>query len=98
MPLAILMASDEKSNWQVCEEFRALLTTGFYAAPGVEPDAALALTKPWRSDLWKAFAELEERLCPVQARERKIKMRKEREAAAPNGNARVDSGATHASE
>lgn len=85
------MANDDKPNWRVCEEFRALLTTGFYAAPGVEPDAALAITKPWRSDLWKAFAEIEERLCPVQARERQIKLRKERETAAPNGTARADS-------
>ena len=61
----------ERSNRELCAEFRALLTTGFYAAPGVYPDAALAITKPWRGDIWKAFREIEDRLCPLDALARK---------------------------
>ncbi len=58
------------SNRELCEAFRALLTTGFYADPAVDPDEALRITKAWRGDLWKAFRELEDRLCPIQALER----------------------------
>lgn len=61
----------EKSNRDLCAEFRALLTTGFYATEGVEPDEALTITKPWRGDLWRAFHEIEARLCPLDALERK---------------------------
>lgn len=25
----------------------------------------LAATKPWRNDVWKAFREIEERMCPT---------------------------------
>jgi len=60
----------EKPNRELCAEFRALLTSGFYADPAVNPDEALRITKAWRNDLWKAFRELEDRLCPVQALER----------------------------
>lgn len=60
-------SSNDKSNRQLCAEFRALLTTGFYASPGVDPGEALAITKPWRNDLWRAFRELEDRLCPLEA-------------------------------
>lgn len=77
--------SDDKPNRELCEEFRALLTTGFYASPGVDPDEALRITKDWRNDLWKAFNVLEERINPVgvkERRERKL-MQQEREAKAP---------------
>ena len=60
-----------KTNRDLCAEFRALLTTGFHTEPGIEPDEALRLTKPWRNELWKAFRELEDRLCPVDADMRK---------------------------
>lgn len=72
-----------KSNRELCAEFRELLTTGFYAVPkngetdngGLQPHA-LTITKPWRNDLWKAFRELEDRLCPVDAdmREKRKKL------------------------
>ncbi len=72
----------DKPNWLVCSEFRALLTTGFYAVDGdgvilegQEHETALAGTKPWRGEIWKRFRELEDRLCPVQAREREARMR-----------------------
>ena len=61
----------ERTNRELCNDFRALLTTGFYTEAGISPDDALALTKPWRNDLWKAFRELEDRLCPVDADMRK---------------------------
>lgn len=65
------------SNEVVCDDFRKLLTEGFYTIDEngeidtpEEHEAALAATKPWRSDLWKAFRALEDRLCPVRAFER----------------------------
>jgi len=62
-------------NERLCSEFRKLLTAGFYV---VSPDGevlendpdALTATKPWRSEVWKAFRELEDRLCPVAKFER----------------------------
>lgn len=66
---------DDAPNRVICEQFRALLTTGFYASPGVDPDEALRITKPWRNDVWKAFREIEDRLLPVDA-----DMRRKREA------------------
>ena len=71
----------EKPNRLICAEFRALLTTGFYAVDtdgvileGADHENALAGTKPWRGEMWKMFRELEDRLCPVQARERAARM------------------------
>ncbi len=61
----------DKPNRELCDEFRALLTTGFYASPGVDPDEALRITKDWRNDLWKAFNVLEERINPVGVKERR---------------------------
>lgn len=71
-----------KPNREVCAEFRELLTKGVYF---VNNDGELyneratavrlAETKPWRNELWKAFREIEDRLCPVEA-----DMRKKREA------------------
>lgn len=74
------------TNQELCQRFRALLTGGATDAfaraadtidgemilrdPEDGEQGLLALTKPWRSDLWKAFAEIEERLCPTPARVR----------------------------
>lgn len=67
------------SNAALCSEFRKLLTEGFYTIDedgvileGISRDADLAATKPWRGELWKRFRELEDRLCPVQARARRM--------------------------
>lgn len=65
------------TNADLCDAFRDLLTRGFYVvdADGVVNETcetSLAATKPWRGDVWKAFRELEERLCPVQARTRRL--------------------------
>lgn len=62
---------DERSNRELCGDFRALLTTGFHAEAGIDPDEALRITKPWRGEVWRAFRELEDRLCPVDADMRK---------------------------
>lgn len=70
----------DEPNWRLCQEYRKLLTEGFYTIDedgvileGKSRDADLAATKPWRSELWKRFRALEDRLCPVQARERLLK-------------------------
>jgi hypothetical protein len=55
-------------NHTVCDEFRKLLTEGFHVPEGSDRDAILAATKPWRGDIWRAFAELERRLCPFPER------------------------------
>jgi hypothetical protein len=64
-------------NERACDAFRALLTDGFYTIDQdgeidtpEERDGALATTKPWRGDVWKAFRALEDRLCPVRKFER----------------------------
>ena len=61
-------------NKDLCGDFRTLLTAGFYTndpdgviLEGPEHAQALAATKAWRNDLWKAFRKLEDRLCPVEA-------------------------------
>lgn len=59
----------------MCDAFRRLMTQGFYLVDpdtgevleGVERDRILALTKPWRNDLWKAFQPLDDGLNPVRA-------------------------------
>jgi hypothetical protein len=51
-----------KTNQQVCAEFRDLLTQG--AAMHMD-ERMLEATKPWRNDVWKAFREIEERMCPT---------------------------------
>lgn len=63
----------ERSNREICAAFRELLTTGFYADPSVNPDEALRITKPWRGEIWKAFREIEDRLCPLEALDRERK-------------------------
>lgn len=71
------MARRPSANEVACDAFRDLLTAGFFTVDGHgeidtpdERDAALAATKPWRSDLWQAFRALEDRLCPVRKFER----------------------------
>lgn len=59
-------------NEIVCAGFRELLTQGFYTVDqegeiNEHDSAAIAATKEWRGDLWKAFRDLEDRLCPVAA-------------------------------
>lgn len=71
------------TNKQLCEEFRNLLTHGFdvnlvakEGRPGnlVEVDVTreigLQLTREWRNKVWRAFRELEDRLCPLEALDR----------------------------
>lgn len=76
-----------KTNPELCAEFRALLTTGFrITEDGIasidlmsdeqQRDEALRVTKPWRNDLWKAFAEIEERLDPLGVESRRRERRK----------------------
>ncbi|AFO71781.1 hypothetical protein CcrKarma_gp055 [Caulobacter virus Karma] len=68
----------------LCDDFRALLTTGFYVTdehgevhgPGTPlGDAALAATKAWRGDLWKAFRPIDDSMCPVRVHEREAAKR-----------------------
>lgn len=70
-----LRARPQTDNERLCAEFRKLLTEGFYVIDedGVvleDQSAALAQTKPWRGEVWKAFRALEDRLCPVAKFER----------------------------
>ncbi|UPT53366.1 hypothetical protein [Synechococcus phage Ssp-JY38] len=51
-----------KTNQQICAEFRSLLTQG--AAMHMD-EQTLEATKPWRNDVWKAFREIEDRMCPT---------------------------------
>lgn len=64
------------TNQELATEFRALLTGGATDAfqlaitnqttnINVEYEELLSLTKPWRNELWKLFAEIEERLDPL---------------------------------
>lgn len=65
--------TERKSNQELCNEFRSLLTDGARKALDVVDtnrqsamftvDDLLADTKPWRGELWKAFAEIERGLC-----------------------------------
>lgn len=52
------------TNPELCADFRKLLTEGFRVSDGADRDTTLAVTKPWRGDIWRAFRELENRLCP----------------------------------
>lgn len=64
------------SNADLCVGFRDLLTDGFYVVNSdgqvfdsvVDPERERGLqeTKRWRGEVWKAFRELEDRLCPTQ--------------------------------
>lgn len=63
--------SDDRPNREIVAEFRKLLTEGFYAVSlhgeileDEIHNTMLAATKPWRGELWKAFREIENRLCP----------------------------------
>jgi len=59
--------SSGPSNREICAAFRELLTTRFHVLPEVPPDEGLRITKPWRGEVWKAFREIEDRLCPLDA-------------------------------
>lgn len=61
------MATPEKSNRELVDEFIRLLTTGVYGPPNINPDEFLAATKPWRAELWVAFRQIADRLCPLDA-------------------------------
>lgn len=76
--------SERPTNVQLVASFRALLTTGATDAftesvkkldrLGDGPLSAedlLYSTKPWRAELWKAFNEIEERLCPLEVETRR---------------------------
>lgn len=45
------------TNYEVADAFRELLTAGC-------PEEMRELTKAWRTELWRAFAEIDRRLCP----------------------------------
>lgn len=69
-----------QTNQELCEAFRVLLTHGFYAVTDDgevldNDNSMLAATKPWRGEVWTAFHALEERLCPVQSRNRAMSSR-----------------------
>lgn len=64
------MSTQRKTNQELCNEFRHMLTHGFYTEPTLwrqmdQREFALSVTKAWRNDLWKAFKEIERRLCPA---------------------------------
>lgn len=49
------MKTDNRSNQQIILDFRKLLTEGC-------PQSVREETKPWRTELWNAFKEIEMRL------------------------------------
>lgn len=57
------------TNTELCAEMRHLLTDAARArfheikVDAYSPDL-LGLTREWRNDLWRKFAEIEARLCP----------------------------------
>jgi hypothetical protein len=57
-----------KSNQEIADAFRELLTKGAKELLG---DDLLAPTKAYRAALWRAFAEVEDRLDPLGAIGRK---------------------------
>lgn len=71
------MARPPSRSERECDDFRRLLTEGFYVvnedgevdAPG-EREAALAATKQWRAEVWKAFRSIDDQLNPVRKFER----------------------------
>lgn len=56
------------TNEELCKAFRRLLLNPFLGEKtdgrAAEVAQLLENTKPWRNDLWKAFKEVEARLCP----------------------------------
>lgn len=78
------MSSERPTNVQLVASFRALLTGGLKASLAKDTkfhnDAdVIALTKPWRAELWNAFNEIEERLCPLEVEtRRRIKNEKDK--------------------
>lgn len=66
------------TNPELVASFRALLTGGAtdaFAKANFHimetPEDLMQLTKPWRAELWKAFNEIEERLCPLEVETRR---------------------------
>ena len=55
------MPLDRMTNQEICEQFRKLITFG---AQRVLSEEEMRQTKPWRDDMWRAFREIENRLCP----------------------------------
>lgn len=57
---------------QQCDAFKKLMTEGFYVidADGEvdeeATEAALAATRPWRNEMWKAFRQIEMNYCPIR--------------------------------
>lgn len=69
----------QKSNRELCEEFRFLLTgraQDLLAQKKVDDSYEsldlMVLTKEWRNELWKAFREIEDRMCPTPEVHRRI--------------------------
>lgn len=65
------MKEKRPTNQELCAAFRELLTHGC-------PQDMREKTKPWRNDVWRAFGEIEERMCPTPQATRK-RMAKEKE-------------------
>lgn len=71
--------SERPTNVQLIASFRALLTDGFHVVDDMASDRSgtehrnevLRVTKPWRAELWNAFNEIEERLCPLEVETRR---------------------------
>lgn len=53
----------EKSNRQIVKELRTMLTDEF-------PAGSLEVTKEWRTKMWRLLNGVEERMCPVDYRNR----------------------------
>jgi hypothetical protein len=61
---------EEMSNRELSALFQHLLTHGAKEALSSQ---VLADTKEWRSQLWRAFKEVDDRLCPTPEKYRKRK-------------------------
>ena len=62
-----------QTNEEIVDAFRALLAKEFYVVDDkgnkvvdTAHDRALTTTKPWRTELWNAFKEVELRMCPMR--------------------------------
>lgn len=62
-PCGMPMTHPRPTNRELCEAYRALLTTAF-EVESIDPELGLRATKAWRNKLWKKFKEIEARLCP----------------------------------
>lgn len=65
------------TNPELVANFRALLTGGAtdafakFESVDTPAETLMHLTKPWRTELWNAFNEIEERLCPLEVETRR---------------------------